>query len=185
MLWMKNLWKRLIQIFRRKGNPFELTAYVKSQVSPMELHIYKMDADRNGKSLSEWVRSTLNGGVSKSTMLHLSKGSDSLQNSLDAVYNMMDAEDRNYDGAPIIPLLRNEVRMPTNISGHPCRHLDPTIPKNFTASECQGICTNPMPGMNGRPCFWGAQAARQCNGFDTKRVLPLSNSSKINGKRGT
>lgn len=178
MKWMKTLWALLVGIFRKNRNPFALTEKLSAFVSPTELHVYRLDADRNGKTLGEWVRSTLNAGVSRDTLVHLSKGSAARQDALDAVYNMLDAEDRAYEGAPILPI-RNEVRMSNKkVSGHPCRHLDPQIPPNYTAADCQGVCTNRKPGMNGRPCFWGALAASQCSGFERKRVLPLGLPTK-------
>ena len=174
-MWLTAIWGFLTRIFRtRTTNPFALTEDIKAKVSPVELEVYHLDADRNGKTLSEWVRSTLNSGISRDTLVHLSKGSVARQDALDAVYNMMDAED---GGAPILPL-RNERTMSKKVSGHPCRHLNPSLPPNFTTADCQGVCTSRKPGLNGRPCFWGSLAAQQCEGFDRKRVLPLGLPTK-------
>lgn len=68
--------------------------------------------------------------------------------------------------------------MQKKLSGHPCFHLNATIPPNFTAQECQGVCTSRYPGYAGRPCFWGALAANQCEAYEPKHVLPTELPSK-------
>jgi len=170
---MRNMWKALKKIFQKKDNsPFALTEIVTTRVSPVEQQVYKLDADRNGKSLSEWIRETLNNGISKQTLVHLSKGSDARQDSLNAVYNMMDEADREAEGLSLLPV-RRETMSNKKVSGHPCHNLNPTIPVNFTANECQGVCESRVPGVGGRPCFWGPQAAHQCDAFETKKVIPI------------
>jgi hypothetical protein len=114
--------------------------------------VYKIDADRNGKTLMEWMRDTLNRGVSQQTLAHLKKGSTSRQDSVEAVYKMLDDDEFDFVGAPI-PIRKRSKPMTKKLSGHPCMNLNAEVPTNFTASECQGVCTSNRPGMLGKACF--------------------------------
>lgn len=168
---LRALWSRLKAIFKKKSkNPFLLSETISSNVSPVELQVYRIDADRNGKSLGEWIRDTLNGGVSQQTLAHLKKGSTSRQDSIDAVYRMLDEDDMDLTGAPIIPI-RKKTPMPKKLSGHPCMNLNAEVPPNFTGAECQGVCTSRKPGMQGKACFWSSLVAKQCDAFEPKHVL--------------
>jgi hypothetical protein len=167
---LRALGRRIAGLFTRKrSNPFLLTDSVEAKVSPLELQVYKIDADRNGKNLGEWVRDTLNRGVSSQTLTHLKKGSASRQNSIDAVYNMLDSDD--FGGSPILPIRKKVEPMAKKLSGHPCMNLDAEVPTNFTGAECQGVCTSNRPGMAGKACFWSSLVAKQCDAFEPKRVL--------------
>jgi len=169
---LRALWKRLKAILKKSSkNPFLLTESVTTRVSPVELQVYKIDADRNGKTLMEWARDTLNSGVSQQTLVHLKKGSTSRQDSVDAVYKMLDDEDLDFSGAPILPIRKKTRMTAKKISGHPCMNLNAEVPTNFTASECQGVCTSNRPGMAGKACFWSSMVAKQCDAFEPKRVL--------------
>jgi hypothetical protein len=168
MRWLRRLWARL----RGVADPFELSESVEAPVSPVEKRIYLIDAARNGMSLRDWIRTTLNAGVSDHTMKHLAKGNGPRKDVVDMAFDMLDEEE--ILGGRIIPLPPRKKYM-DQVSGHPCRHLNPTIPKNMTAAECQGSCKSRKPGFEGRPCYWGPLAAKNCDGFDTKRVLPLAN----------
>ncbi len=44
---------------------------------------------------------------------------------------------------------------------HPCLHLDPAIPQNYSATDCKGSCRV----QSGRPCFWGPAQAQGCDKF--------------------
>jgi hypothetical protein len=169
--WLRRLWARL----RGLADPFELSETVQAPVSPIEMRIYRFDADRNGLSMNEWIRTTLNAGVSAHTMKHLAKGNGSRKTVMDMAFDMLD-EDEIF-GGPVLPLPPERKYM-DRISGHPCRHLNPTIPANFTANECQGVCKSTKVGFNGRPCFWAPLAAKNCDGFEPKRVLPLANKAR-------
>lgn len=169
---LRALWCRLKALFtRKKLNPFLLTESVEAKVSPLELQVYRIDADRNGKNLGEWVRDTLNRGVSAQTLAHLKKGSTSRQDSINAVYNMLDSDDVEFGGAPILPIRKKPKPMAKKLSGHPCMNLDAEVPTNFTGAECQGVCTSNKPGMAGKACFWSSLVAKQCDAFEPKRVL--------------
>lgn len=168
--WLKSLFRR------RRTGVFTLSEQVSAPVSRMELEIFEIDAQRSGLSLEEWIRRTLNAGVSRETKVHLAKGREGLGKALDAAYSSLDDEN---DGS-----LPRIVRMPTPpaISGHPCRNLNPQIPSNYTANECQGTCTSKTVGFAGRPCFWAALAAKGCDAFEPKRVLPLSLPTKAGSR---
>jgi hypothetical protein len=169
---LRKLWGRLKAIFKKTSkNPFLLSESITASVSPVELQVYRIDADRNGKNLGEWIRDTLNNGVSQQTLVHLKKGSTSRQDSIDAVYKMLDDEDVAYIGAPILPIRKIPSKMPKKLSGHPCMNLDANVPTNFTGNECQGVCTSRQPGMQGKACFWSSLVAKQCDAFEAKHVL--------------
>lgn len=167
--WLKAIFRR------RRTGVLALTERVSAPVSRLELEIFETDADRSGLSLEEWIRRTLNVGVSRETRVHLTKGREGLDRALNAAYSALGEEN---DGPPRI------VRMPTPpaVSGHPCKNLNPQIPANFTANECQGSCTSKKPGFSGRPCYWSALAAKGCDGFEPKRVLPLSLPTKAGSR---
>ncbi len=171
MRWLRRLWARI----RGVADPFAQSETLEAVVSPIELQIYRFDADRNGMTLAEWVRTTLNAGVSEHTMKHLAKGSNARKSVMDMAFDMLDEDE--ILGGSVMPL--PPVRKYMNqVSGHPCRHLNPTIPANFTANECQGVCKSRKPGFEGRPCFWGSLAAKNCDGFEPKLVLPLADKAR-------
>jgi hypothetical protein len=147
MKWLRRLWARMRTRLSGKGNPFELSETVEAVVSPMELQIYRIDADRNGLDLATWLRTTLNAGVSASTLKHLSKGRGN-QN--------------------VVDMAKSKSKYMDKVSGHPCRHLNPDLPKNMTRAECSGSCKSSMRGYGGRPCFWSSLAAKNCDAFQPK-----------------
>ena len=173
-------WKRILGLFRRKKppGPFALVKTIQTNVSEVEFSIYELEADRNGMSLQDWMRSTLNQGVSRETLRRLSHGSG--QTALDMAYQMLDEEDRLTEGTDTAPVLPLAPRKPMNkkLSGHPCFHLNAEIPPNFTANECQGICTSQQRGYSGRPCFWGSLSAKECPAFERKHILPTELPTK-------
>jgi hypothetical protein len=174
------LWKRIVGLFRRKKSRdiFEAGRTIQTSVSEVEFSIYRLEADRNGMSLQDWMRETLNRGVSRETLRRLSSGSG--QAALNMAYQMLDEEDRlseATDTAPVLPLAPRRP-MYKKLSGHPCFHLSAEIPKNFTASECQGVCTSQHPGFSRKPCFWGPLAATECPAFERKHVLPTELPTK-------
>jgi hypothetical protein len=166
MKWLRRLWARMRTRLSGKGNPFELSETVEAVVSPMELQIYRIDADRNGLDLATWLRTTLNAGVSASTLKHLSKGRGN-QNVVDMAFAALDEDD--ILGGPVFPLApKSKSKYMDKVSGHPCRHLNPDLPKNMTRAECSGSCKSSMRGYGGRPCFWSSLAAKNCDAFQPK-----------------
>ena len=93
---------------------------------------------------------------------------------------LRDEEDRLTEGTDTAPVLPLAPRKPMNkkLSGHPCFHLNAEIPPNFTANECQGICTSQQRGYSGRPCFWGSLSAKECPAFERKHILPTELPTK-------
>jgi hypothetical protein len=169
MNWLRRLLARVFK--RRRNEPFALTETITVRISPVELGMFQTDAQRNGFTLDQWVREKLNKGVSQGTLLHLSKGHN--QSALEAAFNL----DDDYQDPRVIPLgpRRAKMNKPRQISGHPCQFLDPTLPPNMTANECQGVCAKRKPGWTGRPCYWSGQAAKNCDEFATKINLPVGN----------
>jgi hypothetical protein len=167
MTWLRRL---LARLFRRR-NPFALSQTIKVRVSPIELSVYQQDAERCSQTLEQWARDRLALGVSRSTLEQLSTTHD--QNMLKAAFGALEEDSR------VIPIgpRREDMAEPSKAgtTGHPCRHLDPTLPSNMTRAECQGVCAKRKPGWTGRPCYWAAAAAKQCDEFETKIVLPLAN----------
>lgn len=155
----------LRRIFRLdEADPFALTQSIKASVSPVELKIFRIDADRNGITLHDWIRSTLNKGVSADTMRHLSKGVGEDIDVLNTAFELL--EDHELLGGNAAPVRKKYMK----ISGHPCRHLNPEIPQNYTKASCQGSCNSRHPGYGGRPCFWGAPVAKDCDAFQAKTI---------------
>lgn len=168
MNWLRRLWAR---VFKRHS-PFTLTEKISVHVSTIELSVYRKDAERLGQTLDKWARDRLSVGVSRSTLEHFSKTHN--QNVLNAAFTALEDE---YDSRVTLGPRRENMAEPSKVgtTGHPCRHLDPTLPVNMTANMCQGVCAKRKPGWTGRPCYWAPQAAKQCPEFNTKINLPLGN----------
>lgn len=169
MKWFKRVWTRLVTLLRGGSDPFQLTETVEASVSPIELGIYRIDADRNGLTLADWIRTTLNAGVSADTMKHMAKGRGN-QDVMDMAFKQLD-EDEMFSG-PVFPLAPKSKYM-DQVSGHPCRFLNPELPSNYTRAECSGSCKSRQVGFNGRPCFWSSMVAKECDAFAPK-TLPTT-----------
>ena len=169
MNWLKRVWARLRTLVRGGSDTFQLTETVEASVCPIELGIYRIDADRNGLTLADWIRTTLNAGVSADTMKHMSKGRGN-QDVMDMAFKQLD-EDEILSG-PVFPLTSKRKYMDP-VSGHPCRHLNPELPQNFTRAECSGSCKSNMVGFGGRPCFWSSMVAKEFDAFQPK-TLPTT-----------
>lgn len=171
-------WAHIGRWFRREPfDPFELTKKVGTKVSEIEFSVYSLEADRNGITLEEWIRSTLNQGVTPETRHRLSSASG--KEALDMAFRMIEDDDylEGANTAPVLPLAPRKT-MNKKLSGHPCFHLNAEIPPNFTANECQGVCTTEQPGFANRPCFWAPLTAKECPAFERKRVLPSALPAK-------
>lgn len=69
--------------------------------------------------------------------------------------------ERLFEKKEVAPPTPPAVATPT--ARHPCLHLDPSIPQNYTARDCKGTCRS--PAQYGRPCFWASAQAPNCDKF--------------------
>lgn len=156
--------------FSRKS-PFALTETISVKITPLEREAYETDAYRNGRTLQEWARENLNESVTDGTKEHLLKGGISFRPKYEKQVRLL----------PQVKEKKKTTMPKKKLTGHPCFHLDGVFPPNLGPSSCQGTCRHPM--MNGKPCYWGALAAKQCDGFEPKVVKTSPAPTKNNDRK--
>lgn len=114
------------------------------QIEQEELDRYLAFCKTAGKSLSEWVRETLNAA---------SKAPLALPPSQEKFVSPLEAP----------PEPENET--------HPCYHLKRIFPTHLKAADCQGTCN--APTQRGKVCHFAPSYARQCSAFELHRNRKL------------
>lgn len=142
---------------------FDLSESLTVKISPAERNLYETDAYRNGLTLQQWARKSLNSSVSRSTIDFLRKSRD--MSAAEKAFADLDQEDEFLLGTRThvkrLPVANNKL-----ISGHPCYHNDARTPPNFAPSDCQGTCR--ASSWDGRPCSWDSRSASNCMRFAPK-----------------
>ena len=129
-------------------------AILKLQIEKELREKIETTAEKEGLSVSAWVRRTI--------LCHFS----SLE-AADIVKKMIDSQHPTPPTPP--PAIAAQPKPAQNMpNNHPCTFLNPTVPPQWRAQECQGVCQN--PSQSGRVCFWASNVARQCQSFRPKRV---------------
>lgn len=154
---LKSWWRRL------RG----LRPTVKIQLSEELLALYNHLANREGLSLDEWVRKSLNSAVPRAELRRLERGALHAAG-LELANIQLDEDERltssvvSYDERPA-----TRKALPV-VHGHPCAHLLPKYPMGYTPRDCQGTCSSTQDGFRGRVCQWASTVANNCAAFEPK-----------------
>lgn len=126
------------------------------------------EAKDRGLSPVDWVRSTLYQALPLPPVLTILSG-DVAKHNLDEAYLQLEEHDRLTGFAPPASLFAKslpETTLPDkkDPARHPCTNLDPGKVSMYQAKvPCQGSCM--AKGLEGKPCFWSAQVAKQCPAY--------------------
>lgn len=160
------------------------------QLDVKEYNRIRVWADKNGMTLSEFVRVTLLNSIPIEEQRKLS-GAEETGSVMDRVYEELDKADAEspYAGVfPMPPARRpqvgvvneadrthpaqrvNKTTLDQAVSHvppgpHPCVHLGAGSP-SYIAGQCQGTCGQVQ--QRGKPCFWTPTTARNCQQFEPK-----------------
>lgn len=166
------------------------TRTISAQISNEEYERYKKLAEAQGASFSTWLKQSLAmmyppemqetqlAAAAQAVQRTPSSNGDSVMG-----FEPVTVSDTEIDAletalavsfsptAPTAPVVgqtpmfeRRDVPVIPLSEGHPCVHLDPRPPPNFTATDCQGMCMK----QRGRPCHWAPHVARQCSLYRSK-----------------
>jgi uncharacterized protein (DUF1778 family) len=178
--------------FRTRRNRMSAKTRISAQVDVTEYNLIRKWADKNGKTLSEYVRETLLASVPEAEKAHAARTPESMTVE-DKAWEEIDKSDEVNTGMPgvlpIPPARRAQPgvvteanrthpmqrvtkvtpsRLPQVPPGvHPCVHLSLSVPANMRG-QCQGTCTS--QSQRGKVCFWTPTTARSCPVFEGKET---------------
>lgn len=161
--WLRRLWRR------RTAQQLDQLTF---RVSPEERELVEFWAERNGTTVSEWLRDLVTQAIPTNERRKF-EARYQLGEAMDFADQLMEEE----SGPKLLPMLSTEdedepqskptiLRVPKN---HICAWLDDeTFPAYFSATTCFGTCDHKQ--QRGRPCFWPSQTAHQCSWFRNAKV---------------
>jgi len=162
--WLRRLWRRHVS-----QQPDQLTF----RVSTEERELVEFWAERNGTTVSEWLRDLVTQAIPTSERRKF-EARYQLGEAMDFADQLLEEESgpkllqarESYPDpheAPVEHLPRN----------HTCRFLDDkAFPRFFDGASCFGTCDHKQ--QRGRPCFWPTQTAHECDYFQLAKRIDQS-----------
>lgn len=143
-------------------------AQISFRVSAEEKALVEFWANRNGTTVSEFVRDLVARAIPTAERRKF-EHRFRLGETLDYADELLEET----EGPKLLPAAEPEpeqepvtLHSPRN---HNCAHLDErTFPSFFSGATCYGTCDH--RAQRGRPCFWPTQTAHQCSYFRPAKV---------------
>lgn len=159
----------LRRLFRNKQKPRKVVLDVTNEL----YQLYTFAANREGLTLPEWVRRSLNKAVPSSELKRLEQKTLHAAG-IEAAYQQLDRDEASgltglsSGGDAVAPATSAKKKRLPMVPGHPCRHLSAELPPGGTSQrDGQGTCT-----AQERMCHWPAAVAAQCPVFRNKIGVP-------------
>ncbi len=165
-------------------------AKISVQLDVTDYNLIRVWADKNGMTLSDYIRKTLVESVPVQEKKRMN--GDGTKSVMDVAFEHAEEQDKLDLGTGVMPLPPTSSRKPqkgvvteaerthplqrvtktgsTQLpqvppGPHPCVHLSPQVPTNLRG-QCQGTCRNTT--QRGRVCYWPPTSARNCPVFESK-----------------
>lgn len=139
--------------------------------------LYVFAANREGLTLVEWMRRSLNKAVPSSELKRLEQKTLHAAG-IEAAYQQLDRDEAQgltglSFGSDAVPAPgasqpAQKRRSLPMVPGHPCIYLSPELPPGFTTRDAQGSCV----AQGDRLCHWTAAVAKQCPVYRGKAGIP-------------
>lgn len=163
----------LRRLFRNRQKPRKVVLDVTNEL----YQLYTFAANREGLTLPEWVRRSLNKAVPSSELKRLEQKTLHAAG-IEAAYQQLDRDEAAgltglssggdaIEARAVTSSTKAKKRLPM-VPGHPCRHLSAELPPGGSSQrDGQGTCT-----VQERMCHWPAAVASQCPVFRNKIGIP-------------
>jgi hypothetical protein len=157
--WVRRKWRGWVS---RRAKPS-----ISFRVSAEEKALVEFWAERNGTTVSEWLRDTVARAIPTEERRKFE-----VRYQIGEALDFSDQIEDSEASVPLLPRHEEEEPEPEHLHlprNHNCGNLDDsTFPKFFSGATCYGTCDHRY--QRGRPCFWPTQTAHQCDHFRPAKV---------------